>query len=108
MRLQFSPGMPGTYTIPTTLSDIASINFVIFYTANIPANPNSAKEYTLIASGFGNLYDEGCFWCSGSEPDDFGLYTKKYISPPCGTAFYRALMEADTTHLTIIPSSPCP
>ena len=104
----FPPPMPGTYTVPTTLSGIAGINFIVFYTANIPANPNSAKKYILGASTFGELYDEGCFWCSGSEPDDFGVYTKKYISPPCGTAFYRALMEADDKYLTIIPSSPCP
>ena len=103
----FPPPMPGTYTLPTTLSGIAAISFIILYSAIIPADPNSAKEYYL-GVGLNNLYEEGCFWCSGVEPDDFGAYSKISLSPPCGIPFYKALMEADPTYLITTPSSPCP
>jgi hypothetical protein len=103
----FPPPMPGTYTVPTTLSGFAAISVIILYSAIIPADPNSAKEYYL-GVGLNSLYQEGCFWCSGVEPDDLNTYSKIFLEPPCGIPFYKALMEADPTYLVTIPSSPCP
>ena len=44
----FPPPMPGTYTVPTTLSGIAAINFVIFYTVIFCIFCNFIKIITQI------------------------------------------------------------
>ena len=98
-------GPSGTYTMPEPLESSDSTLISAFYSATI--YPEGTGEYHLSVVDISARI--GCYWCSGTEPDDSGFYTKSLGQVFCGgEEAYRFFMQADETPWEHFPDSPCP